>query len=133
MRPEWVERYASRLDDHRLPKGKEVRQAEAEKIRTDGHELLGEVLSEKSPVWLKQIPAVETLRKVWVQNFFYDENGNVCWRTSEEGIPRSTDYINSPIDSDCRSEASPEVHHLMGGLPDPHNRDLRRWTSQHHH
>jgi transposase len=102
VRPEWVERYVSRLDDHRLPKGKEVRQAEAEKIGTDGHELLGEVLSEKSPVWLKQIPAVETLRKVWVQNFFYDENGNVCWRTSEEGIPRSTDYINSPIDSDCR-------------------------------
>jgi transposase len=102
VRPEWVKRYVRRLDDEKLPKGKEARQAEAEKIGADGYELLGEVLSEESPAWLRQIPAVETLRKVWIQNFFYDENGSMCWRTSEEGIPRSTDYINSPIDPDCR-------------------------------
>jgi transposase len=39
---------------------------------------------------------------VWVQNFFYDERGDVRWRTSEEGIPRSTRCISSPIDPDCR-------------------------------
>jgi transposase len=99
---EWTQRYARRLDDHRLPKGKEARQEEAEKIGADGYGLLNEILSEGSPAWLRQIPAVETLRRVWVQNFFYDESANVRWRTSEEGIPRSTDYISSPFDPDCR-------------------------------
>jgi len=102
VRPEWIERYVRRLDDEKLPKSKEARQEEAEKIGVDGYELLDEVLSEGSHAWLRQIPAVETLRKVWLQNFFYDESGNVRWRTSEEGIPRSTQYINSPIDPDCR-------------------------------
>lgn len=99
---EWRQRYVRRPDDGKLPKSKEARQEEAEKIGIDGHELLDEVLSEGSHVWLRQIPAVETLRKVWLQNFFYDRDGEVCWRTSEEGIPRSTRYINSPIDPDCR-------------------------------
>ena len=54
-----------------LPKSKEERQAEAEKIGVDGHELLDAVYSQDSPSWLREVPAVETLRKVWVQNFFY--------------------------------------------------------------
>jgi len=99
---EWPQRYVRKLDDGKLPKSKEARQEEAEKIGADGHALLGELLSEVSPAWLRQIPAVETLRRVWLQNFFYDRDGEVCWRTSEEGIPRSTDYINSPLDPDCR-------------------------------
>jgi transposase len=102
VREEWVLRYVRRLDDQRLPKSKEERQAEAEKIGADGYELLGDVLSGGSPAWLREIPAIETLRKVWLQNFFYDHRENVRWRTSEEGIPRSRRYVNSPIDLDCR-------------------------------
>ncbi len=102
VREGWTQRYIRRLDDEKLPKSRQARQEEAEKIGTDGYELLDEILSEGSPAWLWQIPAVETLRKVWVQNFFYDERGDVRWRTSEEGIPRSTRYINSPLDPDCR-------------------------------
>ena len=47
VRPEWVERYVRRLDEHRLPKGKEVRRAEAESIGNDGYELLDTVLFER--------------------------------------------------------------------------------------
>ncbi len=69
MRPEWVERYVRRLDDHRLPKSKEARQAESEKIGADGQEeLLDAIYSEDAPSWLRELPAVETLRKVWMQN-----------------------------------------------------------------
>ena len=75
--PEWVRRYVRRLDDHRLPKSKEERQAEAEKIGVDGHELLDAVYSQDSPSWLREVPAVETFRKVWVQNFFYERDGEV--------------------------------------------------------
>lgn len=48
-----------RLDDHRLPKGKEERRAEVEKIGADGYELLDAVYSEGAPRWLREIPAIE--------------------------------------------------------------------------
>lgn len=100
--PEWVGRYARRIDDHRLPKSKEDRQAEAERIGVDGHELLDAVLSKDAPRWLCEIPAIGVLRRVWVQNFFYDHDGTVRWRTSDEGIPRAAKYVNHPIDTDAR-------------------------------
>ena len=99
---EWARRYVRRLDDAKLPKGKEARQAEAEEIGADGHELLDAVYSENAPSWLRKVPAAETLRRVWLQNFFRDPGGRVRWRTSEEGIPRSRNFVNSPIDPDCR-------------------------------
>jgi transposase len=43
---EWTQRYVRRLDDAKLPKSKEARQDEAEKIGADGYALLGEILSE---------------------------------------------------------------------------------------
>ncbi len=45
---------------------------------------------------------METLRKVWLQNFFHGPDGRVKWRTAEEGIPPSRNFLNSPIDPDCR-------------------------------
>jgi transposase len=102
IRPEWERRYVRRFDDHRLPKGKEARIEEGERIGVDGRELLEAVLSEDAPRWLREVPAVETLRKVWLQNFFRDPEGNVRWRTAEEGIPPSRNFLGSPIDPDCR-------------------------------
>jgi transposase len=102
VRPEWVERYARRLDDHRLPKSKEARQGEGEKIGADGHELLDAIYSEDAPAWLREVPAVETLRRVWLQNFFHDQDGNVKWRTSEIGIPPSSEFVGSPFDPEAR-------------------------------
>ena len=102
VRPEWTQRYVCRLDDEKLPKSKEARLQEGERIGADGHELLDGLLSEDAPRWLREVPAVETLRRVWVQNFFHDQKGNVRWRTAEEGIPPSRDFLGSPIDLDCR-------------------------------
>jgi transposase len=102
VRPEWTQRYVCRLDDEKLPKSKEARLQEGERIGADGHELLDGLLSEDAPRWLREVPAVETLQRVWVQNFVHDQKGNVRWRTAEEGIPPSRDFLGSPIDLDCR-------------------------------
>ena len=102
VRPEWVERYVRRLDDHRLPKSKEARQAEGEKIGADGKKLLDAIHSEDTPSWFKEVPAMETLRRVWLQNYFRDQDGTVRWRTSEVGIPASTSFVGSPFDLDAR-------------------------------
>ena len=102
VRPEWVRRYVRRLDDEKLPKGKEARVEHGERMGTDGHHLLGSVYSGAAPSWLREIPAVETSRRVWLQNFFRGHDGGVRWRTAEEGIPPSRNFLNSPIDPDCR-------------------------------
>jgi transposase len=102
IRPEWERLYATRLDDHRLPKGKEARIEKAVTIGVDGHQLLDAILREGSPAWLREVPAVETLRQVWLQNFFRGKYGSVRWRTAEEGIPPSRNFLGSPIDRDCR-------------------------------
>ena len=47
------------------------------------------------------MPAVETLRRVWVQQF-YRESGCVYWRTEKEGIPPSGLFISSPYDVEAR-------------------------------
>ena len=103
IRPEWERRYARRFGDEKLPKSKDARIEHGESIGADGRELLGAIYSaEDSSSWLGEVPAVETLRRVWLQNFFHGKDGKVGWRTAEEGIPPSRNFLGSPIDPDCR-------------------------------
>ena len=98
---EWVQRYGHRVDDYRLPTKKEERQAYAQVIGTDGHTFLAALYAPQAPPWFRDIPAVETLRRVWVQQF-YLAAGQVHWRTEQEGIPPSGLFISSPYDVEAR-------------------------------
>lgn len=98
---EWGERYGQRVEDYRLPTRKAERQAYAEVIGTDGYILLSAIYDVHAPVWLREVPAVETLRRVWVQQFYW-EAGRVRWRTEKEGIPPSGVFISSPYDVEAR-------------------------------
>ena len=102
VQPEWERRYVRRLDDEKMPKSKEARIEHGEKIGTDGHGLLDTIYSGTAPSWSREVRAVETLRRVWLQNFFYGPDSRVRWRTAGEGIPPSRNFLNSPIDPDCR-------------------------------
>jgi transposase len=99
--PEWLDRYDRRLDDERLPKGKEERQVLAERIGADGHILLDALYAEDAQSWLIQIPAVQTLRRVWVQEFYRTDAG-IHWRTEEQGLPPSARLVGSPYDTEAR-------------------------------
>ncbi len=89
-RTEWVERYAERAVDYPVAAGKEKRRALAEQIGADGDALLSAVYASGTPAWLRQVPAVETLRRVWLQQFcFRDEL--LCWRSDDEGFPPALD------------------------------------------
>jgi transposase len=98
--PEWIERYARRAEDTRLPKGQQARDALALVIGADGYALLGAAYATDAPAWLRQVPAVETLRRVWVQNF-YKEGDALSWRTDAHGIPSSATFVSSPYDPDA--------------------------------
>jgi transposase len=98
---DWVQRYGPRVDDYHLPTNKHERHAYAQRIGMDGHALLAALYAAPTPPWLRHIPAVETLRRVWVQQF-YREAGQVHWRTEKEDIPPSGLFISSPYDVEAR-------------------------------
>ncbi len=101
--PEWVERYAPRSLHDRLPTKKEERDALAESYGPDGSSLLDAVYSADAPAWLREVPAVQTLRVVWLQNYYRTDEG-VYWR-SNDNIPPSALFINSPHDLESRSSS----------------------------
>ena len=53
-----------------------------------------------APNWLRQIPAVQTLRQIWIQNF-YQEEGSVSWRRAGN-IPPAAKAICSPFETQAR-------------------------------
>src|SRR5215468_10653882 len=52
-----------------------------------------------APEWLREVPAVETLRRVWVQQYIYVE-GTIRWRDADS-TPPSSRMISSPYDSEA--------------------------------
>ena len=93
-------RYGQRFSDYRLPKGKPDRQQLAETIGRDGVHLLTQLYGAAAPVALRALPAVETLRQVWVQQY-YQESGVVRWRDAQNCPPASL-LIASPYDLESR-------------------------------
>ena len=98
--PEWASRYGSRASEYRLPKSKAKRQAWAEETGADGMTLLAATYAQDAPPELQQLPAVQLLRQVWIQNFIMEE-GQVRWRGHDD-IPPSGCYIGSPYDTEMR-------------------------------
>ena len=98
---EWLDRYGRRPDESRLPTAQEDRLAFACQVGADGHSLLAAASGPGSPAWLAEVPAVEVLRRVWLQQFTI-EAGRVRWRTEEVGIPAASRFISSPLDVEAR-------------------------------
>lgn len=103
MQTEWVERYDHRVEDYRLPAGKQAREDYAVVIGKDGSSLLSAIYAAEAPLWLREIPAVHTLRRVWVQNFYWEE-GELRWRDASN-VPAAGECIDSPYD--------PEAHYAQ--------------------
>jgi len=100
-RPEWVERYGRRPEESRLPGSEGGRRTLAQQTGEDGHTLLAAAYGPETPARIGRTPAVETLRRVWVQHF-YVEGGRVRWRTDEDGTPPAAVSINTPHDAEAR-------------------------------
>ena len=100
--PAWVERYARRAEDDRLPTSASARAARALTIGADGALLLAAVYAPAAPPWMRHVPAIETLRRVWVQNYYQTADApHPQWRTDEQGIPPASLFVSSPYDADA--------------------------------
>jgi hypothetical protein len=105
---EWVDRYGLRAREYRLPKRQEKRDAWAEQVGRDGCALLTAVYAEPKGSELLEEPAIETLRRVWLQNFV-TVNEVLRWRTNDE-TPPSGRFIGSPYDVDARYATKRQTH-----------------------
>jgi len=97
--PEWVDRYGSKIEEYRLPKSKSSKEAYFHQVGADGQELLNAIYG--SEQWLRMLPALETMRRIWVQNYTWTQDGQLSWRQPEE-LPASSLYISSPYDPEVR-------------------------------
>jgi len=96
---DWYERYGTRTEEYRFPKEATKRQALTEQIGADGWALLTAIRSAEAPAWLAEVPAVEILRRVWVQQFWMDA-GVLSFR-SDQDIPPASILISSPYDPEA--------------------------------
>jgi transposase len=102
----WQQVYGQRIDAIRLPASQTGRAALAVQYGRDGYHLLDAVRAPGAPGWLGELPAVETLRQIWIQQYYRvsDEHGEKVIRreASEHGLPPGRARIVSPYDSQAR-------------------------------
>jgi transposase len=97
---EWYDRYERRVEEYRLPSSKAARQELAQAIGSDGYHLWLLLHQAHAPVGLTTLPAIETLRQVWLQNYYLEE-GQVHWRKAGN-LPPGQLLIQSPYDIEAR-------------------------------
>jgi transposase len=91
-----------------LPKTDAEREELAAIIGADGQTLLQAIDSRAGEQpWLAQIPAVQVLRQVWVEQFV-ETDGRLRWRTVQE-MPAPATMISSPYDPEARYSAKRET------------------------
>lgn len=95
--PEWYDRYDRRIEEYHFPKKKAERNKLVKTIAQDGMDLLSAVLSDDSPSWLREIPAVITLWQTWIHQF-YVIDGQLRLRDGKD-MPPSSLRANSSYDT----------------------------------
>ena len=106
--PDWFDRYGKRVEEYRLPKGKDERKKFVEVIGLDGMILLDAIYSEASPDWLGEIPAVEALRRTWVHQYYVIE-GQLRLRKAED-LPPASLRFDSPYDPEAHYSTKRDIH-----------------------
>jgi transposase len=96
----WYERYGQRASGYRLPQATAAQTELAATVGADGFTLLTAAYGAQAPGWLGQLPAVEVLRRVWVQQYWLD-NDTVGLRDKDNQPPAGL-VIRSPYDPDAR-------------------------------
>jgi transposase len=98
--PEWFERYGRRVEDQRLPKGKEARTQYLKTVGADGMRLLGQLDAPHTPRVVKKLAEVEMLRQVWEQ--YYDVSDGQIRVLDPKEMPEGARRIESPYEVEAR-------------------------------
>jgi transposase len=105
--PEWYDRYGRRVENYDLPKTEAARKELATVIGTDGQILLDAIDTATEHRWLQEIPAVHTLRQVWIEPYVKVQ-GRLVWREVRD-MPSPAELIASPYDPEARDSTKREI------------------------
>ena len=106
--PDWARRYGTPMTSWRPPASKAKQDELAIAYARDGYALLEAVYDKTAPGWLRELPAVDVLRRVLVQNYTRTITGGkeVIKRREKapegDGLPPGHTRIASPYDTDAR-------------------------------
>jgi len=109
---EWYARYGLRAEGARLPKDASKRDALARQIGMDGYQLLDGVWTAENAPYLRDLPALEALRRIWLQQYYrctVPGMEDVRWRTVDEQPPSAL-LIQSPYDLEARYSSKRDTH-----------------------
>jgi transposase len=104
----WQQVYGARIDDLHLPASETGRRELMVRYGTDGYFLLEQVSAPGGPAWLRELPAIEALRRIWIQQFYREvTDGRQEVRRREklpggDGLPPGRAQLISPYDLDAR-------------------------------
>jgi transposase len=101
----WQEVYGQRIDSWRLPASDTKRKDLAAQYGRDGYRLLEAAWAPGAPGWLRELPAVQALRQIWIQQYTRDGQGRVIRREAGPdgpGLPPGRSRIISPYGTDAR-------------------------------
>ena len=104
----WQQVYGARIDDLHLPESQASRQELMVRYGTDGYYLLEQVHGPGAPAWLRELPAIQALRRIWIRQFCREvTDGRQEVRRREklpggDGLPPGRDQLISPYDLDAR-------------------------------
>lgn len=108
VQPDWLERYGPRANEYRFPSGEEKRQLFLAQVGQDGWSLLTTIQSDTSSQWMLSIPAVDTLLRVWKQDYLPPEAGGT-WIADEERLEAARVFF-SPYDLDAAAATKRSTH-----------------------
>ena len=102
----WQKTYGQRIDYQRQPQSQAGRRDLAVRYGQDGYHLLEQVRAPGAPGWLRELPAVQVLRRVWIQQYYREAVGDgekvIRREEREHGLPPGKDRLASPYDLDAR-------------------------------
>ena len=107
--PDFARRYGTPMTSWRPPASQARRDELAIAYARDGYALVEAVYDRSSPAWLRELPAVDVLRRVLLQNYTRTttKDGREVIRRREkepegDGLPPGHARIASPYDTDAR-------------------------------
>ncbi|GIH21013.1 hypothetical protein Raf01_91850 [Rugosimonospora africana] len=86
--PGWDARYGRAVRHERQPAGAAAVAQYVEQVGADGVELLQAALAAEAPSAIRNLAEVDILRRVWIQQFWYDESGRLRWREAKQSRAR---------------------------------------------
>ena len=106
-------RYGARGDSWRLPSSAAKRERLAGLYGSDALALLRAIHAAPAPPWLRELPAVQILATVLIQNYYIHTNARgreviIRREPDKHGLPPAHHRVSSPYDTDARWAAKGE-------------------------